>query len=192
MNPIAAQNTPETWQRIRERFFRDADASKVLEERTQVVDAILFEAYDRFLARPFPGGLAIVATGGFGRHQLFPCSDIDLLLLTEKETVDEAGRAAISAFLQTLWDAGLRASQSVRTVAECCGTMQSALPRPEVPAHQFGKNLGTRHGADIAIASVQEGSPGARRKPGWSVEDQPRVDCQGDGWCYRRGSTIGR
>ena len=120
MNPTATQNYAESLDRIREEFFQDGDAGKALEARTRLVDAIVLDAYDRHLARAFPAGLAIIANGGYGRRQLFPCSDIDLLLLTEKEAVNEAGRAAISAFLQTLWDSGLRASQSVRTVDDCC------------------------------------------------------------------------
>jgi [protein-PII] uridylyltransferase len=64
-------------------------------------------------------GLALAAVGGYGRAQLFPYSDVDLLLLceTERETVER--KAAIAEFLRRLWDCGLRVSQSVRTLAEC-------------------------------------------------------------------------
>ena len=66
-----------------------------------------------------PGGLAVLAAGGYGRRQLFPYSDVDLLLLCRNEERAAREQAAISAFLQKLWDSGLRVSQSVRTPEEC-------------------------------------------------------------------------
>jgi [protein-PII] uridylyltransferase len=77
---------------------------------------------DRLTAQlgPLPAqGCAILAVGGYGRRHLFPHSDIDLLLLFESERLMQAGKEAISAWLQNLWDAGLRVSHSVRTSAEC-------------------------------------------------------------------------
>lgn len=65
-------------------------------------------------------GMALLAVGGFGRRELFPYSDVDLLLLAASEEQATARREEISRFLQTLWDAGLRVSHSVRTVDECC------------------------------------------------------------------------
>ena len=56
----------------------------------------------------------MLAVGGYGRRELFPYSDIDLLLLVDREVHDDGQREALSAFLRTLWDSGLRLSQSVR------------------------------------------------------------------------------
>jgi [protein-PII] uridylyltransferase len=64
-------------------------------------------------------GAAILAVGGYGRRQLFPYSDVDVLILFESERALAAAKDAISRFLQTLWDSGLRVSHSVRTLAEC-------------------------------------------------------------------------
>lgn len=64
-------------------------------------------------------GAAALAVGGYGRRQLFPFSDIDLLLLFESERALSTSRDAIAPILQGLWDSGLRVSHSVRTVAEC-------------------------------------------------------------------------
>ena len=63
--------------------------------------------------------MALLAVGGYGRRHLFPYSDIDLLLLVENSALAEGAREPISAFLQKLWDSGLRLSQSVRTPEEC-------------------------------------------------------------------------
>ncbi len=69
--------------------------------------------------RLFPSGLALAAVGGFGRRELFPSSDVDLLLLVESVERMQASRELISAFLQKLWDSGLRPSHSVHTVQDC-------------------------------------------------------------------------
>jgi len=66
-----------------------------------------------------PSGLAIAAVGGYGRRELFPYSDIDLLILTPDEKTQGAIKDPLSICLRDLWDAGLRISQSVRVPGEC-------------------------------------------------------------------------
>lgn len=82
-----------------------------------------------------PQGWALVAVGGYGRAQLFPHSDVDVLLLLPdgtKACADEA-RKPIEAFIGSCWDAGLEIGSSVRTTAECLAesaadvTVQTAL-----------------------------------------------------------------
>jgi [protein-PII] uridylyltransferase len=90
-----------------------------LASRSAQVERTVSEAYERRLAPAVAGGVTLLAVGGFGRRELFPHSDVDLLLLTAERAVAEPTRTAIAAFLQSLWDCGLRVSHSVRTVAEC-------------------------------------------------------------------------
>ena len=92
------------------------DAVTALAERTAQVDRAVLEASGPLL---LPSGLAVLAVGGYGRRQLFPYSDVDLLLLFDSERLMAGHKEAISAFLQRLWDAGMRVSHSVRTPAEC-------------------------------------------------------------------------
>ncbi|MCW5237701.1 [protein-PII] uridylyltransferase [Verminephrobacter eiseniae] len=69
-----------------------------------------------------PDDMALVAVGGFGREQLFPYSDVDVLLLLPEALAPEAGnalRSQIEGFIGSCWDAGLEIGSSVRTVAEC-------------------------------------------------------------------------
>lgn len=69
-----------------------------------------------------PDDMALVAVGGFGRDQLFPYSDVDVLLLLPDGTAPEAGsalRAKLEGFIGSCWDTGLEIGSSVRTVAEC-------------------------------------------------------------------------
>lgn len=80
-----------------------------------------------------PRGMALVAVGGYGRAQLFPASDIDVLVLLPDGAQDAAASAAIESFIGSCWDAGLEIGASVRTVAECLAesaadvTVQTAL-----------------------------------------------------------------
>ena len=61
---------------------------------------------------------ALVATGGYGRGELYPCSDIDLLVLLADEPT-EAEREALERLIGALWDIGLELGHSVRTVEDC-------------------------------------------------------------------------
>ena len=63
--------------------------------------------------------VTLVAVGGYGRRELFPHSDVDLLLLIDAPLTGTE-REPVSELLRLLWDAGLHVSQSVRTVPECC------------------------------------------------------------------------
>src|SRR6185295_13921362 len=60
----------------------------------------------------------LVATGGYGRGELYPASDIDLLVLLAKEPT-EAEREALERLIGRFWDIGLEIGHSVRTVADC-------------------------------------------------------------------------
>jgi [protein-PII] uridylyltransferase len=100
-------------------FLASGDATTALAQRTAEVDQCVLAAARELLFSAAPSGLALLAVGGYGRRQLFPYSDIDLLLLFDCERAAQERKEAISAFLQRLWDSGLRVSQSVRTTAEC-------------------------------------------------------------------------
>ena len=65
-----------------------------------------------------PASAALVATGGYGRGELYPCSDIDLLVLLAHEP-EAAEREALERLIGTLWDIGLEIGHSVRTVEGC-------------------------------------------------------------------------
>jgi [protein-PII] uridylyltransferase len=98
---------------------RPSDALLAIAERTARVDRTVSEAAGTLLFPAVPSGLAMLAVGGYGRRELFPHSDVDLLLLVESERLAYERKADIAAFLQQLWDSGLRVSHSVRTPADC-------------------------------------------------------------------------
>jgi [protein-PII] uridylyltransferase len=91
-------------------------AAYALAERTAKVDAVVTAASEEWLAR---AGAAVLAVGGYGRRQLFPYSDVDVLILFGSERALAENKEAVSSFLQKLWDSGMRVSHSVRTEAEC-------------------------------------------------------------------------
>jgi [protein-PII] uridylyltransferase len=91
-----------------------ADPGQELRRRSDQVDDVVGEAFKRL--RP---EVTVCAVGGYGRRELFPYSDVDLLLLTDTDDPPKHERQVISEFLKALWDAGLRVSQSVRTPADC-------------------------------------------------------------------------
>jgi len=81
-----------------------------------------------------PPGLTLAAVGGFGREQLFPHSDVDVLvLLPDGLHASEALLGQVEMFIRNCWDAGLEIGSSVRTVQECLAeaagdvTVQTAL-----------------------------------------------------------------
>jgi [protein-PII] uridylyltransferase len=81
--------------------------------RADLVDAALTELYSRAGA---PHGTALVAVGGYGRRQMLPMSDIDLLILH----ADDADPARLAdAVLYPLWDAGFEVGHAVRTPEGC-------------------------------------------------------------------------
>ncbi len=103
-----------TEKEIRDQFFRTRDAAAAIANRTERVDTIVQQRWQWM-----PQDLALLAVGGYGRRELFPYSDIDLLILTPDEKAQLAIKEPLSMFLRDLWDQGLRISQSVHTPAEC-------------------------------------------------------------------------
>lgn len=88
----------------------------LLEEHTHLIDTHLRQ---KFTACPAAAkGLSLVAVGGYGRSELFPFSDIDLLLLHQPEQ-EEALTTVTEAIFYPLWDAGLEVGHSVRTIDTC-------------------------------------------------------------------------
>lgn len=108
-----------SWDQIQQAFLKSCDAWPVLTGLTELIDGMSRQAYGASLAPVFPNGLAMLAVGGFGRRELFPYSDVDILILVQRESQTAALQDALSEFVRLLWDAGLRLSHSVHTLAEC-------------------------------------------------------------------------
>ena len=106
--------------------FRDGrDIRRLVEDRAWFVDQILQEAWKRFTWNA-GGDIALLAVGGYGRGELHPYSDIDLLILLGSND-HETFREPIEGFLTLLWDIGLEVGQSVRSVEECAEEARADL-----------------------------------------------------------------
>lgn len=95
------------------------DPFQFFARRTAAVDSVVETAAADELLPGLDLRLAITAVGGYGRRELFPYSDIDLLILVENESDVARIKAPVSEFIRVLWDSDLKVSQSVRTIAEC-------------------------------------------------------------------------
>ena len=63
---------------------------------------------------------ALVSVGGYGRCELFPCSDIDILILLDDQThTDPSLHTRIEQFIALCWDSGLEIGSAVRSLSEC-------------------------------------------------------------------------
>ncbi|RYF08629.1 MAG: [protein-PII] uridylyltransferase [Comamonadaceae bacterium] len=91
----------------------------LLARLSALADRLLCQLWER---AGLPPDLALVAVGGYGRSQLFPYSDVDVLVLLPDAMADAncgVFRAPIEAFIGSCWDAGLEIGSSVRSVSEC-------------------------------------------------------------------------
>ena len=105
-------------------------ATTLIRGLAKLVDATLCELW---IATLMPAGAALVAAGGYGRGELFPYSDVDVLLLLPDDLASEDARPAVERFITACWDIGLEIGSSVRCIEECAAesardvTVQTAL-----------------------------------------------------------------
>lgn len=107
------------------RFLAGSGIRGLIEQRAWFVDQILRAAWERF-DWDRNADIALVAVGGYGRGELHPYSDIDLLVLLDNND-QEIFREPIEGFLTLLWDIGLEVGQAVRSVAECADEARADL-----------------------------------------------------------------
>ncbi|HYL36329.1 MAG TPA: hypothetical protein VEV17_10490 [Bryobacteraceae bacterium] len=117
--PLGKLPADDSWKRIEDEFLATGDALRVQQALTQAIDEITAGAYRASIQHVLPEGAAMMAIGGYGRRELFPYSDLGILILLETESPWVSLRDILSEFVRELWDAGLRVSHAVRTLAEC-------------------------------------------------------------------------
>ena len=102
-------------QTLSDAFDAGFNVVELVHKRAWLVDQLLIRAWQLIITRE---DLALVAVGGYGRGELHPASDIDLMIL-EKSRRNKEANQQIQQFLAFLWDIGLEVGQSVRTVKDC-------------------------------------------------------------------------
>src|SRR5574343_790771 len=114
---------------LRSNYEQYNDAPSLLRERSQQVDSVLQKLWESL---NFPASLALAAVGGYGRGELYPASDIDLLVLLPAAP-SHATEGKLERLVGHFWDIGLEIGHSVRTIQECLNeaacdiTVQTAL-----------------------------------------------------------------
>ncbi len=102
---------------LRSRFNGGAKASELVYVHAQHIDDVLCSVWDQCFTEQ-RDDISLIAVGGYGRAELFPHSDIDLLILLSDD-YQEQYNDAISLFINFCWDIGLEIGHSVRTVEIC-------------------------------------------------------------------------
>jgi len=105
---------------IRQRYFeKPSSAPRLVSDHADFIDSLLRQAWALHRPkRPDKTAVALIAVGGFGRGELHPASDVDLLILFDRFNPDTA-QGFIESFVRFLWDIGLEIGHSVRTLKEC-------------------------------------------------------------------------
>jgi [protein-PII] uridylyltransferase len=118
-----AENFAKTWRQrlqaeqklLSEGFLRDANTPRLLKQHSKLVDHLLQDIWRTTEVHP---DVCLIAVGGYGRGELFPCSDVDLLILLPDES-DTRIERSIESLITLFWDIGLAVGHSVRNLQEC-------------------------------------------------------------------------
>jgi len=111
--------------RMDDAFRQGEDIRRLIYGRAWVLDRILQLAWEQF-SWPPADQAALVAVGGYGRGELHPFSDVDILLLFDQASPTD-WQDSISGFLTLLWDVRLDLGSSVRTIGECYDEARSDI-----------------------------------------------------------------
>ncbi len=106
---------------IRGAFDAGASGAETIAARAKALDEFVSGLWALEVERDqrLANGIALVAIGGYGRAQLFPYSDVDLLFLLDGRLAEKEVKDAIRRVNQEMWDSGMRISPTTRRLAEC-------------------------------------------------------------------------
>lgn len=102
---------------LRQRFQPNKSVTDLLAAKAKFIDAVLSACWQHFMAG-MEHELSLIAVGGYGRGELFPHSDIDILVLVDNDTTPKF-QTALSDFNTFLWDIGLKPGLSTRSHEQC-------------------------------------------------------------------------
>ncbi len=119
-SPVALlkKHIERTTDYMHQQYQQGAYIRELVWARAQFVDQMLQSSWQLFSLSD-DDDICLIAVGGYGRGELHPHSDIDLLILLKNEAAVERLQQDISDFITLLWDTGLDIGHSVRTVDQC-------------------------------------------------------------------------
>jgi [protein-PII] uridylyltransferase len=100
---------------LKSRFEAGESVVELVRARAIMVDELLVHLWD---GQVEDGEVALLAVGGYGRGELHPGSDIDVMILLP-ESISATTEESLSSFVTSLWDVGLEIGHSVRTLEQC-------------------------------------------------------------------------
>jgi hypothetical protein len=104
---------------LKKRFFDHSGVTQLVTAHARLIDQLIVRAWNRHLPLlPPKFRVALVAVGGYGRGELHPASDIDLMVLFEKDKPAKV-QPFVEALVRFFWDMGLEVGHSVRTLKDC-------------------------------------------------------------------------
>lgn len=118
-SPVACKNyLVESQQKLYDAYVDRADVSTLVRKRAEMIDGLIQALWQSLAWDSGEDSYAVIAVGGYGRGELHPFSDVDLLLLLKK-SAGKKQADTISRFVTFLWDCGLELGHSCRTLNEC-------------------------------------------------------------------------
>lgn len=117
--PLFRQTLDAARHTLKQYHDQGASSQDIVRHHAWVVDQLLHFAWQHFASnKELPKDLSLIAVGGYGRGELHPYSDIDLLLLLATGRYERV-KPFTEAFLSFLWDIGLEVGHSVRSITDC-------------------------------------------------------------------------
>jgi len=101
--------------RLEKAFLENTNPNSLLKNHTRLIDHLLMDVWQK---SGLSTEVCLIAVGGYGRGELFPHSDIDLLILMP-DNATETQNKQIEALIGVFWDLGLNIGHSVRSLQEC-------------------------------------------------------------------------
>jgi [protein-PII] uridylyltransferase len=146
--------------RLRMNHYFGAPGCETASARSFVLDLVVKHSFQQATraapsTRSFPGmdnACALLAIGGYGRAELAPCSDLDLLFLYSGQRLDQM-KPVLASLLQLLWDAGLTVGHRFSTVGDCLGSALADVHLRTALVHTrlLAGNKGLHHSLQEAL-----------------------------------------
>ena len=147
-------------EQLKQEYLAGAKAEDIVTSNAWLVDQLIVRAFKHHLhLLPENNQVSLIAVGGYGRGELHPASDIDLMLLLHRN-LGESINLFVETFFRFLWDIGLEVGHSVRTLKDC---VQEAKKDITVVTNLMETRL--LHGDPVMLEKMQQATGPAKLWP---------------------------